>query len=161
MRKVKRKDRHGIGGNNPPPEKKKKKAVPLSYDVGDAIPENLGIVADHLKEVEALRLEMTKQTAEVKERETELRNHLIDNLAVDDDDNTGASGLKYRAQIVTSEKASVTDWELTYDYIAEHDRFDLMGKSLNQKAVDTIWEKGKKLPGVEKVIVKKVSITKL
>lgn len=155
------KSRHGIGGNNPPKEKKKKKRVPLSYDVGDPIPEQLGIVADHYKEVQALRLEMKKQTDEVQARETELKNHLIDNLAVSKNDDTGASGLKYRAQITTSEKATVSDWEKTYDYISEHDRFDLMGKSLNQKAVDGIWEKGKNIPGVDKIVVKKVSVTKI
>lgn len=158
MRKVKR-DRHGIGGNNPP--KKKRKFVPLSYDKGDPIPENLGIVADHLKEVQALRLEMDKQVKEVKDRESELRDHLIDNLAVDENDDTGASGLKYRAQITTSEKATVDDWELVYDFIANKDRFDLLGKSLNQKTIDALWEAGKKIPGISSIIVKKVSITKL
>lgn len=156
---VRRVRRPGIGHNNPPKEKKKR--VPLSYDAGDPIPENLGIVADHFKEVQALRLEMEKQCKEVKARETELNEHLIENLAVDEDDNTGASGLKYRAQITTSVKATVDDWEATYDYIAENDRFDILGKSVNQKAIGEIWDKGKKVPGVSKINVKKVSITKL
>ena len=156
---TKRVKRPGIGHNRPP--KALKKSTPLSFDFGDEIPSNLGIVADHFKEVQALRLEMEKQAKEVKARETELKDHLIENLAVDEDDDTGAAGLKYRAQITVSEKGSADDWEDIYDFVADKNRFDLMGKSLNQKAVEEIWATGAKIPGVSRVKVKKVSITKL
>jgi hypothetical protein len=149
--------RPGIGHNKPP----KAKSVPLSYEFGDPIPEKLGIVADHFREVRDLRLAMDKEVKEVKARETELNNHLIDNLATDDNADTGASGLKFRAQITTSEKATVDDWESVWDYVVANDRFDILGKSVNQKTIDEIWATGKKIPGISKMNAKKVSITKI
>ncbi len=107
----------------------------------------------------ALANAMQKEVAAVKKRESELRDHLIDNLSAGDD--TGASGKKYRAQIKTATKPTVTDWEPLYDYIVEEDRFDLLGRSVNAKPVAEIWESGETVPGVDKITVKSVSITKI
>ncbi len=135
------------------------KKVKLSYTFADPLPKSLGICADHLKKVTTLRLLMQKDVDEVKKRETEINEHLIEELSASDD--TGVSGKRYHAKVVLSDAASAEDWELVHDYIYENDRFDLLGKSLNQKAVKEMWEAGEKIPGVTKVNVKKLSITKV
>lgn len=136
-----------------------KKKVKLSYKFGDPLPKSLGICADHLKAVGNLRLLMQKDVDEVKQRETEIQEHLIENLSASDD--TGVSGKKYHAKVVSKPQATADNWELIYDYIHQEDRFDLLGKSLSQTAVKEMWENDEKIPGVKKINVKKLSITKV
>lgn len=148
-----RRSRHGVGGNNPPKEET------LSLKVGGKMPRSIGRCADAYHDVRVLRLEMKKQTDAIQARETEIKDHIIENLSKSDD--TGASGLRYKALITESEAASADDWDDIYDFIMENDRFDLLGKSLNQKSVKEMWDNDEKVPGVKKVNVKKVSITKI
>ncbi len=131
----------------------------LSYTFGDPLPKSLGICADQLKQVTALRLLMEKDVDEVKKREAEIKEHLIEHISASDD--TGVSGQKYHAKVVKSISYSPEDWEKIYDYVSEHDRFDLMAKSLNQKAASEMFENDEKIPGVGKINVKKLSITKV
>ena len=64
----------------------------VSITAGDPIPKSLGRCADELAEVRALAGAMQKEVAAVKKRESELRDHIIENLSTGDD--TGASGKK-------------------------------------------------------------------
>ncbi len=130
----------------------------ISIKAGDPLPKSLGACADALKEVSELRLAMTKEVDAVRSRETELREYLIENLSAEE---TGVSGLRYRAQVKKKTKYSVKDWTKVHNYVYDNDRFDLLGKSLNQKAAGEIYEAGEKLPGVDKVHVPMLSITKI
>jgi len=131
----------------------------ISLKVGAPLPKSLGRCADAYKEVKAVRLDMDKDVKMVKARESEINEYIIDNLGKSD--LTGAAGLKFKAQIVPGIAGTVIDWELLYDYIVENDRFDLLNKSLNQKAVKEMLDAGDKIPGVEKINTKKLSITKV
>lgn len=131
----------------------------ISLKVGAPLPKSIGRCADAYKEVNNIRLEMDKDVKAVKARETEINEYIIENLAASD--MTGASGLKYKAQIMTGLAGTVHDWEALYDYIVEEDRFDLLNKSLNQKAVKEMFDAGVKIPGVSKINTKKLSITKV
>ncbi len=131
----------------------------ISLKFGDPMPKTIGRCADAYKEVSDLRLAMQKEVDAIKKRETEINEHILENLSASDD--TGASGLKYKAQIKTSVALSATDWEAIHDFVYENDRFDILGKSLNKKAIEELWDAGKKVPGVVKINVKKVSITKI
>lgn len=128
-------------------------------ELGAPMPKSYGRCADLFKEVQALRLAMDKEVAAVKAREAEIKEYLIANLSKSDD--TGAAGLKYRAQIVMKDVPRATDWHKLWDYIAENNRFDLLQKRLGEKAVMDMLEQGEKLPGVEVVHVPDVSITKI
>ena len=131
----------------------------VSLKFGAPMPKTIGRCADAYKEVSELRLAMQKEVDTIKERESEINDHILENLSASDD--TGASGLKYKAQIKTSVAPSATDWEAIHDFVYENDRFDILGKSLNKKAIEELWDAGKKVPGVVKINVKKVSITKI
>lgn len=136
-----------------------KKTPPTYFTKGKPIPKSMGLVTDQLKEVSELRLAMQQEVDIVKGRETELRAHLLDNLA--DSDDRGAVGKKYKSLITKEPVATADDWDLIHDYVYENDAFHLLGKSLNQKAVKELWDDGIKIPGIKKMQNKKLSITKV
>ena len=72
------------------------------------MPESVGLCADLYAEVRDLRLAMQKIVDKVKERESEIRNYIINELPKSQ--NTGAAGKRYRAQIVTKEVPTLKDW---------------------------------------------------
>lgn len=127
--------------------------------VGATMPKSIGRCADLYHDVRELRLMMEKEAEDIKKRETEIQEHIIANLSKSDD--TGAAGLRYRAQVKTETKPQIADWAAFTAYVAEHDRFDLIQKRLGEKAVGDLWEAGEAVPGVAKVHVPKLSITKI
>jgi fructosamine-3-kinase len=129
------------------------------FDKGGPLPKSMGRCADLYKEVEELYREMNAETEEVKARLSEIREHLIANLSKSDD--TGAAGLRYRAQIKTDKKPTVRDWDKFYAYIYAKKRFDLLQRRISDKAALDILDEEGKLPGVERINVPKVSITKI
>lgn len=132
-------------------------------ELGAPVPKSIGRCADLYHDVRELRLLMEKEVEAIKARETEIQEHIINNLSKSDD--TGAAGLRFRAQVRTEAKPQVSDekggWKALWAYIAEHDRFDLLQKRLGDKAVADMWEQGETVPGVAKVLVPKLSITKI
>lgn len=129
------------------------------YELEGPIPKTIGRTADLFKEVAALRIKMEKEVKKVKARETELKNHMIDNLSKSEDQ--GAVGLLYRVQLTEKLKPKADDWEKIYDYIVENDRFDLLQKRLGDRAVLDIFEEtGKMPPGIGKFNAIDISVTK-
>jgi len=131
---------------------------------GAPIPPALGRVADEYAEVRAIRLAMQKETEAVEEREKELREHLVNNLSKSAaaGGDTGAAGLRYRAQITIKAVYRAADWAALHTWIAKNDRFDMLQKRLSDKAVaDYVEQNHVLLPGTERVQVPDVSITKI
>lgn len=134
-----------------------------------AIPTSVGRCADLYHDVRALRLAMSKEVEEVESFERELKEHMLGNLSRSDD--TGAAGLRYRVQRVEKQVPRVgTDaedggtaegWTKLWDYIARTGRFDLLQKRLGEKAVKDMWDAGEAVPGVMRMNVPDVSITKI
>jgi hypothetical protein len=143
---------HSTASNGPPDD------APLPA-AGDTMPKSIGLCADEYSSVRALRLAMEKIVEGVKARETEIQNYIIDNLSAGTD--TGASGLKYRAQIVKKDQVNIRDWQAFTGYIMENDRFDLLHKAVTVKAALDLFADGVDVPGLEKMKVPKVSITKI
>lgn len=129
------------------------------YVKGSPLPKSIGLCADEYAHVRDLRLAMQKVVDEVKEREAEIRDHIIGNLSKSDD--SGAAGKRYRAQIVKKQVPQVQDWPALWAHILKTRRFDLLQKRLTDRAVKDAWEEGKEIPGVEKFKVVEVSITKI
>lgn len=133
------------------------------------MPESIGRCADLYHDVRALRLAMQKEVEEVEAFEREVKEHILGNLSKSDD--TGAAGLRYRAQIVmkpvprvvTSDEAGepVDGWQQFWGYVRQTGRFDLMQKRLSDKAIKDMWEAGEVIPGVERFNSLDVSITKI
>lgn len=131
---------------------------------GAPLPASIGRCADLYRDVRELRLLMEKEAEAVKARETEIKEHLINSLSKGAD--TGAAGLRYRAQIVTKDSVRVSEeqggWGIVYSWIRKNDRFDMLHKRLNEKAVKEWMEVEQRvLPGTEVIQVKDVSVTKI
>lgn len=129
-----------------------------SLKVGKPLPKSLGQCADFYHEVKELRLAMAQEVKAIQARETEIQEYIIENLPVGD---RGAIGHVYKALVTSEPKPTPEDWDKIYAYVKKRDRFDLLGKSLNAKAVTEMWDNDKKVPGVGVFHAKKVSITKI
>ena len=130
------------------------------FQKGHPMPKSIGLCADEYSAVRAVRLAMDKEVDAVKARESEIREHIINNLSASDD--TGAAGKIYRAQIVKKSTIKVADWPAFHAWVSENNRFDMLQKRLAVKAVtDYVEEEKTLLPGTEKILVPEVSITKI
>lgn len=131
--------------------------------VGAKLPDTMGRCADLYAAVRGLRLQMDKEVEAIKARENEIREHIINNLSKSQD--TGAAGLKYRAQIVVKRVVKVADWGVFHSWIRKNDRFDMLQKRISDKAaadwMDDPQNGNRPLPGTEVVNVPDVSITKI
>lgn len=146
-----------IGHNNPP--------APIDMlAVGAPLPASHGRCADLYHDVRELRLLMEKEVEWIAAREREVREHLIASLSKGAD--TGAAGLRYRAQVVSKPEVRVSEerggWGAVFAWIRKNDRFDMLQKRLAAKAVDE-WcaDNGRELPGTETIQVPSLSITKI
>lgn len=128
------------------------------YAKGDPLPESMGASADLLHEVRDMRLLLDKLASAVKSRESEIQEHIIQNLSSGDD--TGAAGKKYRVQIKTSDKPRPDDWGKIHQWIKDNNRFDLLQKRLSDKAVMEVLEDGN-IPGMDIMVSKSISLTKV
>jgi len=129
------------------------------FEKGAELPDSMGRAADLYKEVEELYREMKSETDAVYARMSEIREYIIANLEKSDD--TGAAGLKYRVQVKTDAKPKPVDWDKLYAYIMENERFDLLQRRLSDRAVMDLMEGEGNVPGVERIHVPKLSITKV
>lgn len=129
------------------------------WEKGADIPESIGRRADLYKEVEELYRAMRAEVDAVYDRMSEIRDSIINDLEKSDD--TGAAGLKYRVQVKTDAKPKPADWDRLYEYIVENNRFDLLQRRLSDRAVMDLMENEGKVPGVERIHVPKLSITKV
>ena len=119
---------------------------------------SLGACADKLHEIRDLRRKMQKVVDAVEEIEKALNGHIIDNVPKGDG---GAIGRLYKATVNVEDVPTVKDWTQFYAYIVKTKRFDMIQKRLSTAAITELWEAGKKVPGVEKFRVLKVSLTKI
>lgn len=129
------------------------------YQEGAPMPPSIGLCADLYSEVRELRLAMEKVVATVKARETEIKEHIVQNLSKSED--TGAAGRKYRAQIVKKIVPTLKDWDAFTAFVAKYNRWDMLFKRPADKAVKDAWEAGENVPGIEKFTAVDVSITKI
>lgn len=129
-------------------------------DLEAPLPENLGECIDEYKDLNELRLAMQKEVDAVKKRESALQEHLLQNISKQN--KKGEFGTHYKAQVKQKQTIRVADWDKFFPFIKENDRFDMLQKSIAQKAVKDFFEETEKLPpGTEKMQVPWLSITKI
>ncbi len=124
-------------------------------------PRSLAVCADMLYKTREERLALQKQVDALQEKETALREHLINNLPKSQ--STGISGKLATARIELKTVVQVTDWDKLYAHIVKNAKkgaFALMQRRVSNSAVDEMWTQGKEVPGVEPYTMPVVSITK-
>lgn len=136
--------------------------------LGAPMPASLGRCADLYRDVRDLRLAMQKEVEAVQAREAEIRDHIVRTLETSAD--TGAAGLRYRAQLVhktayrlksADENSPEGGWKTFTAWVRANNRFDMLQKRLNEKAVADAYENGQPVPGLERMTIPDVSITKI
>ena len=136
-----------------------KKAPPAKKESSIKIPKSLAACADLYYELKQKRLDADKVAAKLKAEETVLFHHLVNNLSTGDA--TGAQGKVARATIVIDESYNLTDYDKAWAWAVKNKAPDLFQKRLSKEAVELRVAAGKKIPGIEKVLVKKISLAKL
>lgn len=126
-----------------------------------APPQSIGRCADLYHDLRDVRLMADKLAAALKKIESSAQNHIIDNLSKSDD--TGAAGLRYRAQITVKTRPRIAQdgWPQMHAYIQTTGRFDLLQKRLSDGAVMEMVEAGETPPGIETFDDVGVSVTKI
>lgn len=134
--------------------------------VGAPLPPTMGRCADLYHDVREMRLAMEKEVEQIKARETEIAEYIIDNLSTGAD--TGAAGLKYRAQVVVKIKPRLVTgeagdgWGLFTSWVRKNNLFNMLQKRISETAVEEWMEAEQRVPpGLERVHVKTLSVTKI
>lgn len=132
----------------------------MAFDITAPVPTDLKLIPDLLKEVEQTRLQMQKETDAVQSYERALEKALIDGLDVN---SPGVFGRTYKVEIKskTVPKVNKDNWADFFGYVQRSGRFDLLQRRLSEGPVMEMIVAGDDIPGVETMIVKKVSMTKI
>lgn len=133
-------------------------------ELGAPLPVEIGAAADLYHDVREVRLSMEKEVEKFAAREREIHEYIINNLSSGKD--TGAAGLRYRAQIVKKDVPKISEeqggWGALFSWIRKNDRFDMLQKRLSDKAVKDFFDTDKRMPpGTEMMKVPSLSITKI
>ena len=122
-------------------------------------PAKLGACADMLYTLRAERLAIEAQAEAIKSKETALKEHLLAKLGPDMAAE-GVVGELATVRVLSETIPIVNDWDALGAYIIKNKAVEMLQRRLNTKAVSERWEDGKAVPGVEKLLTKKLSITK-
>lgn len=107
------------------------------------------------RQVREKRLEMKHEMEEMQGLESRLKDSLLEDIAVD----TGHIFEGYAFAVEAKEKPALDDWSDFILGVVASQRYDMLQKRLAEKAVmDT--ENWQKLPGVKRIYVKTLSVTK-
>ena len=130
------------------------------YEKGAPLPTTLGALADEYADVRQARLDKDKESAGIKERETEIYDTILSALSESED--TGASGKHHRVQRVTKTVNNVADWPTLHAFIQQNNAFEMLQKRLADKAVTEFADANGALPpGVQAVDIATLSFTKI
>jgi hypothetical protein len=149
-----------------------KKAVerPLKEAVSEfVLPKSLAACADALYNTREKRLAHDRDSTVLKKDEAKLREHLIAKLSKGEE--SGVQGQEAFAYVDSSTVYTVRDWAKVYAAIvkeynaaktaeAKLAAFRFLNKAISKEPMEEVWENGKTFPGVERIPVKKVNISK-
>ena len=113
----------------------------------------LNHIVQDLDLVHADRLAADKAAKELASKEASLKQELIQFMVEQDVKSIGSE--KYMFSVKEKTRVNVTDWELVYDYIHEHDAYDLLCRRLNEAAA---LAREEPLPGTEEYVLNELSI---
>jgi hypothetical protein len=113
--------------------------------------------ADDYLRARKARLAKQREVDELEVVEKKLKAEIIAALAASSAKAIG--GQTVTLTLKTKNKPVARDWSQVYDYIKQHDAFDLLQKRLTETAVSLRWEEGEVIPGIEKFPVDDLSIS--
>jgi hypothetical protein len=123
----------------------------------------IGATADLLYDLRAIISAVNHMTDPVEEllqpAAKNLEEYFVNKLNVGEA--SGVQGMRSRVQISSSNVPVADDWDTFYAHLRRTGEFELLNKALNREAVRERWDAGDQVPGVGKIITKKVSCTAL
>lgn len=134
-------------------ERKAKPTAPLK------IPKSLNACVDLYDKIREERLALAKEVSALGEKESELREHLINKI--NKSDGAGVVGTRKRAIVVTDPVPVIEDEKKFGAFARRKGNEDLLVQKPNMKAIEERWEAGKKVPGVGTFNVVKLSLKKI
>lgn len=123
------------------------------------LPKTLAQCADLAYNLREERLGVQRDATEIGKRETMVKEHLIQNLPKSQA--SGVSGSTANAKIDKKEIPTIEDKKKLIAHVKKSGDWDLLTIGLNTAAVEARWDQKKKVPGVGKFEVIKVSLTKV
>lgn len=120
---------------------------------------SIAALADAYGNYREQRLMADKEAAAVKERESACSAALIDNLPKSDA--TGTAGKSWLVCIVSKSKATLDDFDALWVWATKNKRSDMLQRRLNEAAVKELWDAGATVPGVGRIEVPTVSLSKV
>ena len=104
------------------------------------------------------RLDADKEAAALKKQETELKDEIIAHM--EESGSYNAGGHVGAVERHVKPKASIKNWPEVYEFIKEHDAFDILYRRVNEKAITDRQELGEVVPGIEWFPVSTLSVSK-
>ena len=72
-----------------------------------------------------------------------------------------AGGQFAKTKVIPETKPVIEDWEVFYSHIKDKDDFSFLNKAVNARTIRLHWDEGEEVPGVGRIIIKKLSLTKV
>ena len=126
------------------------------------IPKTPAAVADLMYKTRQERYTVNKEVDRLQAIETACSDFLIETLPISDA--TGIRGKFALAAVQSKTIGTIENFDKFWEYLKKQPKnlgAVFLQRRLNQTAVDEIWATKKPVPGVGKVIVKKISLTKV
>lgn len=123
-----------------------------------AFPKTPGEAIDLLYKTRSERLALEKQADDVKKLESALQEHILSQF--DKNKLEGARGSLATATVTVDETAKVEDWDEFVKYVMKKKDFTLLHKRCSVTAVAERWANNELVPGIARIPVTKLHLTK-
>lgn len=118
-----------------------------------------GGVVDLLYSTREQRLALDRQAEELKQKERDLKDWLLNNLSKQE--LTRLAGKLGQVSLKRSDVGTIADLPAFQKFVKKNDAFDLYQRRLNLEACRLRWEEGKEIAGVERSVLVDLTVSKV
>lgn len=119
-------------------------------------PASLGAVIDQIWAAREEKRRLEAEVGEIEAKISELEQQLIERLDAEGLDR--ATGSKATVSVSTNTVANVTDWDAFWQFILKNKYTHLLQRRVSDPAYRELLEQGKKVPGVEPFLKRRLNV---
>lgn len=119
-------------------------------------PASLGAVIDQIWAAREEKRRLEAEVGEIEAKISELEQQLIERLDAEGLDK--ATGSKATVSVSTNTVANVTDWDAFWQFILKNKYTHLLQRRVSDPAYRELLEQGKKVPGVEPFLKRRLNV---
>lgn len=119
-------------------------------------PASLGAVIDQIWAAREEKRRLEAEVGEIEAKISELEQQLIERLDAEGLDR--ATGSKATVSVSTNTVANVTDWDALWQFILKNKYTHLLQRRVSDPAYRELLEQGKKVPGVEPFLKRRLNV---